>query len=362
MTFLQFQIMNQSTIQIIINQMKKYSLLHLTTLLTLVLLVSCGGKEKADGTKASERESSSKKNVRIETVRMVPVDQTSTFTASVESGQVNNIAPAMGGRIRRIMVDVGSHVRRGQAVVAMDAANFSQQKTQVATLRRDLQRYEELFEVGGISKQQLDQARTQLEVAESALSSLGENTTLTSPISGVVTARNYDPGDVSCSCLYSLESMNPVKVMINVSESFYSRVAVGMPVEVMADALEGEVFEGKVSLIHPTLDPVSHTFTVEVQVPNNQQRLRPGMFARVKMNFGANDRPLLPDMAVLKQVGSNDRYVFVEQEGRAVYTLVELGARVDDKYEIISGLSEGDRVIVQGNNGLIDGAEVQIVE
>jgi multidrug efflux pump subunit AcrA (membrane-fusion protein) len=68
-----------------------------------------------------------------------------------------------------------------------------------------------------------------------------------------------------------------------------------MPVEVQVDALGGEVFQGSVSLIHPTLDPVSHTFTVEISVPNGDQRLRPGMFARVKMNFGTNERPLLSD-------------------------------------------------------------------
>ena len=346
--------------QIINNQMKKYSLLQFTSLLALALLASCGGKGTSEGT---ENEAPLKKSVRVETVQMVPVDQISTFTASVEADQVNNIAPAMGGRIRRIMVDVGSTVSRGQAVAAMDAASFSQQETQVATLRRDFERYEELFAVGGISKQQLDQARTQLEVAQTALNNLGENTTLVSPISGVVTARNYDPGDVAMQLpILTIESINPVKVVVNVSESFYSKVVKGMPVEVTVDALEGETFQGKVSLVHPTLDPVSHTFTVEVSVPNSQQRLRPGMFARVKMNFGTNDRPLLSDMAVLKQVGSNDRYVFVEKDGIAHYTLVELGVRINDKYEILSGLSEGDKVIVQGNNGLIDGTEVEVVE
>jgi len=340
--------------------MKKYSLLHFTPLLALALLASCGGKGTSEGT---ENEAPLKKNVRVETVQMVPVDQISTFTASVEADQVNNIAPAMGGRIRRIMVDVGSTVRRGQTVATMDAASFAQQDTQVATLRRDFERYEELFAVGGISKQQLDQARTQLEVAETALNNLSENTTLVSPISGVVTARNYDPGDMAMQLpILTIESLNPVKVVVNVSESFYSQVVKGMAVEVTVDALEGESFQGKVSLIHPTLDPVAHTFTVEVTVPNSQLRLRPGMFARVKMNFGTYDRPLLSDMAVLKQVGSNDRYVFVEKDGRALYTVVQLGARINDKYEILSGLSEGDRVIVQGNSGLIDGAEVEVVQ
>lgn len=294
---------------------------------------------------------------------MVPVDQISTFTASVEANQVNNIAPATGGRIRDIFVDVSSTVRRGEAVATMDDARFAQQQTQVATLRRDFERYEELFAVGGISRQQLDQARTQLEVAETALKNLEENTTLVSPVSGVVTARNYDPGDVAMQLpILTIENINPVKVMVNVSETYWSRVVKGMPVEVQADALGSETFSGKVSIIYPTIDPVSHTFPVEITVPNADLRLRPGMFARVKMNFGTRERPLLSDKAVLKQVGSNDRYVFVVKDGVAFYTLVQLGVRINDKYEIVSGLNDGDRVIVEGNRGLVDGTEVEVVE
>ena len=146
------------------------------------------------------------------------------------------------------------------------------------------------------------------------------------------------------------------------SESYYKQVVNGMPVEVQVDALGGDVFKGSVSLIHPTIDAASHTFTVEVKVPNPDQRLRPGMFARVKMNFGTNERPLLSDKSVLKQTGSNDRYVFVEKGGKAIYTLVQLGVRINDKYEIVSGLTEGDKVIVEGNTGLIDGSEVEVVE
>jgi len=150
--------------------------------------------------------------------------------------------------------------------------------------------------------------------------------------------------------------------MVNVSETYYNRVEMGMPVEVQADALGSETFSGKVSLIYPTIDPVSHTFPVEINVPNADHRLRPGMFARVKMNFGTRERPLLSDKAVLKQVGSNDRYVFVVKDGVAFYTLVQLGVRINDKYEIVSGLNDGDRVIVEGNRGLIDGTEVEVVE
>ena len=339
--------------------MKRNNVLKIMPLAALLFLASCGGET----TKNETQTEAVKKTVKVEEVRLTPVDQLSSFTASVEANTVNNIAPAMPGRIRRILVDVGSYVRRGQTLVTMDAATYSQQETQVANLKRDYERYAELYEVGGISKQQLDQMKAQLDVAQSALGNLGENTSLRSPISGVVTARNYDPGDVAMQLpILTIENINPVKVMVNVSETYWSRVVKGMPVEVQADALGSETFSGKVSIIYPTIDPVSHTFPVEITVPNADLRLRPGMFARVKMNFGTRERPLLSDKAVLKQVGSNDRYVFVVKDGVAFYTLVQLGVRINDKYEIVSGLNDGDRVIVEGNRGLVDGTEVEVVE
>ncbi len=339
--------------------MKRNNVLKIMPLAVLLFLASCGGET----TKNETQTEAVKKTVKVEEVRLTPVDQLSSFTASVEANTVNNIAPAMGGRIRSIHVDVGSRVGRGQTVVTMDAANYTQQQTQLATLKRDYERYLELYNVGGISKQQLDQLKAQLDVAQTALNNLGENTRLISPISGVVTARNYDPGDMAAGQpILTIENINPVKVVINISESFYSQVVKGMPATVEVDALSGETFQGKVSLIHPTLNPVSHTFPIEVEVNNADQRLRPGMFSRVTMNFGTNERPLVADMAVLKQTGSNDRYVFVEKDGKAVYTLVQLGTRIGDKFEIVSGLNTGDRVITQGNVGLIDGTEVQVVQ
>lgn len=338
--------------------MKTNNLFKFIALAAVLLSSSCGS-----GTEKQTEEEKVVPKVRVEEVKLVPVDQLSTFTATVQADAVNNIAPAMPGRIRRIHVDVGSHVSRGQALVTMDAATYSQQETQVAALQRDYERYLDLYAVGGISKQQLDQLKAQLDVAQSALSNLGENTSLRSPIGGVVTARNYDPGDVAGVLpILTVESINPVKLLVNISEGYYRLVVKGMDAQVRVDALGEEAFTGKVSLIHPTFDPVSHTFPVEIQVPNRDQRIRPGMFARVTMNFGVNDRPLVPDMAVLKQAGSNDRYVFVEKGGKAVYTLVELGIRLNDKYEIVSGLKPGEKVIVHGNTGLIDGTEVEVVQ
>lgn len=328
--------------------------------LAATLLLSCGEKNNNNKTKTA---SSTTNNVRIEEVKLMPVEQLQTFTATVEAQTVNNIAAGIPARIRRILVEVGTTVRKGQPLVQMDATNLSQQKTQLENLKRDYGRFKELHEVGGISQQQLDQMKTQLDVAVSAYENLVENTTLTSPIDGVVTARNYDPGDMPGPLpILTVQNINPVKVSVKVSESFYTRVTKGMPVEVKIDVFGEETFVGKVSLIYPTLDAVSHTFPVEIEVANGNQRIRPGMFARVTMNFGTSDHALIPDMAVMKQAGTNDRYVFVEKENKAVYTPVKLGRRINDRYEILSGLTPGDRIIIHGNANLIDGSDVKTVK
>lgn len=339
-------------------QMKRYTFFQRAAyMFAAIALVSCGTRSN------EQSEATTKKNnVRVVKVQTQDVQQLETFTATVEAENVNNIAPGVPARIRRIYVDVGSTVRKGQALVQMDGTNLAQQKTQLESLKRDYQRYKELYEVGGISQQQLEQMKAQLDVASSSYANLSENTVLTSPINGVVTARNYDAGDMPAGLpILTVQNIQTVKVLIKVSESFYPKVTKGMPVDVRVDVFGDELFQGKVSLIYPTLDAVSHTFPVEIQLQNKEWRIRPGMFARVTMNFGSNHRPLIPDVAVLKQAGTNDQYVFVAKEGKAVFTPVKTGRRINDTYEIVSGLSGGEQIIVQGNSNLNDGDEIDII-
>jgi len=110
------------------------------------------------------------------------------------------------------------------------------------------------------------------------------------------------------------------------------------------------------------LDAVAHTFPVEITVDNRLGKIRPGMFARVSLDFGSNESIVVKDKAVHKQSGTNDNYVFVVKNGKAVYTKVEVGQRLDDMFEILSGLNPNDEVIVDGGTNLIDGTPVTIVK
>lgn len=305
-----------------------------------------------------------KPQVRLETVNVQPVAQTQEFTATVDADVVNNISPSVVLRIDKILVEVGDRVHAGQLLAEMDRSSLIQSKTQLDNIQLEYDRQLALYEVGGTSKQLLDAQQVQLDVARTSYENLKENTQLISPIDGIVTARNYDNGDMYSAGkpLLTVQKIVPVKLMIHVSEGFYTQVKEGMPVKIHLDVYKDETFTGKVSLIYPTIDAATRTFPVEITLNNKDMRVRPGMFARVTIDFGTERRVVLPDLAVVKQTGSGDRYVYVYNDGKVDFVKVELGRRTDTRYEVLSGVPDGARVVVAGQSRLYDGAEVSVVE
>lgn len=341
--------------------MKKIAIITLACASSLILLSACNTGNSKTATTAAVSE---KVQVRVAPVTLEEVAQINDFTATVEANIVNNIAPTMAVRINKIFVEVGDFVRAGQKLVQMDNNNLTQAKTQLDNLELSFNRIDELFKVGGVSRSEWDAQKAALDVARTSYQNLVENTQLLSPISGVITARNYDSGD-----LYSMgrpvlvvEQISPVKLIINVSEQFYTKVKKGMPVDIKLDVYPGEVFQGKVSLVYPTITSTTRTFPVEVTISNNNTKVRPGMFARVTMDLGTATRLMVSDQAVVKQQGSGERYLYVYNNGTAEYRLLEMGRRVDTKYEILNGVQEGEQVITTGLNKITNGTEVEIVK
>ena len=265
-------------------------------------------------------------------------------------------------RIDQIFVEVGDRVSKGQKLVLMDAANLKQMKLQLENKRLEFKRADELYKVGGTSKSEWDALKMALDVQETAYKNLMENTTLLSPVNGVVTARNYDNGDMYSggSPVLVVEQITPVKLLINVSETYFTKVKKGAPVSIKLDVYGDEEFTGKISLVYPTIDAATRTFPVEIKLENRDQRVRPGMFARATLNFGTADHVVVPDLAIVKQAGSGDRYVYVYDNGKVTYNKVELGRRMGAEYELISGVPDNSQVVIAGQARLINGAEVEV--
>ena len=303
--------------------------------LTALVVMGCAGcKDKNKDAAISNQ----KITIRTQQVSAQDVDQVYEYTATVEAEAVNNIAPLTGGRIDKIYVEVGDRVSKGKVLVQMNENSLKQAKVQLDNLKASFNRIDELYKVGGTSKADWDAMKTQLDVAQTTYDNLLENTRLISPINGVVSARNYDSGDLYGGLpVVTIQQINPVKMKINLSESLFQKVKVGMPVSVKVDAYGDEEFKGHISLIYPTIDGATHTFPVEVQLPNANSRVRPGMYARVTVNFGTSHHVVVPDEAIFRQQGSGNRYVYVYKDGKVSFIRVETGRHLGNAYELLSG-------------------------
>lgn len=322
-------------------------------------LAACGSGEKEATTAVVEE----LPKVEIQKVYSQDVNQIADYTATVEAYKTNNITTSTPNRIKEILVDIGYKVVKGQKVVVLDNVNIAQLKVRLDNIEREYNRAVELLNIGGGTQQAVDQLKTELDAARRQYENMVENTVLVSPINGVVTARNYDPGDMTGgSPILTIEQLRPVKVLVNVSEGEFTKVRKGMKVDIKLDVYGDEVFTGTVSLIHPTIDPSTRTFTVEIDIMNNDERVRPGMFARVSMNFGTSNHVVVPDRAIVKQTGSGDKYVYVYKDGKVSFDKVELGQRLDNAYEVLSGVENGADVVITGQTRLSNGAEVEVIK
>ena len=330
----------------------------------VVFAASCGNNEKKTESVAAPAEEVIP-TVAVAQVAMREVPQMSTYTSTVQPYVKNNIAPQSGNRIKAIKADVGDFVSKGQILAEMDQIQLQQAELQMKNKEVEYQRLKGLYEVGGLSKSDLDAIELAYNVSKTQYENLLENSVLRSPVSGVITARNYDVGDMYAMAapLFTVEQIVPVKLLVGISESDYSKVKKGDKVEIVADALPGKTFEGKIRKVYPTIDPATRTFTVEVVVNNYKRELRPGMFARVTVTFGVNNSVVIPDVAVVKQQGSGERFVYIlNEDGTVNYQKVVLGRRMGAEYEVLEGIADGAKVVTGGQIRLKDGIKVTVSE
>lgn len=324
------------------------------------LLASCSSSSSSKATE--EQSADTIRLVEVAPAEMRALSLSEEFTAQLEAKVINNITAQAGGRLKQLLVKVGDRVGAGQAVARMEATQASQAQIQLADAKTNFARMDELYKVGGVSKAQWDQAKSAVDQAKLAYGNAAENTVLRSPISGFVTAKNYDNGDMTSPQLpvVVIQQIAPVKAVIGVSEQYYSYLKKGAAATLSVDALGEETFSGVVTNIFPTLDPVTHTVSTEIEVANKDLKLRPGMYARVHLDFGTKEALTVPDKAIVRQAGSGARYVYVFSGGKAVYRAVELGQQQGDLYEVVSGLNAGDQVIISAPSNLKNGLSVKL--
>ncbi len=273
----------------------------IATILALLAAVSCGSNE---GKTEQAAPVAVTPNVEVAVAQARAVPQESTYASTVEAYVVNNIMPQQGGRIRKINVEVGDYVSKGQILAEMDRLQLDQLALQIQNDDAEYARIKSLYEEGGLSRSDFEAAELGYKVRKSNYQNVEENTILRSPVTGYVTARNFDVGDM---------------------------FAMSAPL-----------------------------FTVVVD--NQNKVLRPGMYARVTVNFGSRSSVVVPDQALVKQEGTGTRFIFVLQEdGTVKYLPVKTGRHMGAEYEILEGLQDGWKVVVKGQAALRDGVKVNVL-
>ena len=325
----------------------------------IVGLSSCNNGKKTENTVREQVPVVAVQSAVVETV----VDD-KAYSSTVQPWAKNNIAPQSAGRIENLLVEVGDYVTAGQIVAKMDDVQLQQAELQMNNDKIEYDRLKGLLDKGGISQSDFDSFEMAYKVHRNQYENLLKNTVLRSPITGTISARNYDKGDMYAMAqpLYTVEQIIPVKLLIAAAESDYNRIKKGDKASITVEAFPGETFTGTITNLYPTLDATTHTFNAEVKVANYNKRIRPGMYAKVTVTFGSNKSIIVPDLAVVKQQGSGNRYIYVynEKDSTVTYQRVHLGKRLGDRYVIQGGIREGDKVVTDGQLRLKDGLKVNL--
>jgi RND family efflux transporter MFP subunit len=343
-------------------------------LISGLLLAGCSAKTNNAAAPAGDSTAVSEKTaipVKVAILAKTRIARTIDYTATILPFEEVNMAPSTPGRIDKIYVEVGDRVNKGDDLFLMDRTQLYQLKLQLSSLAKDLSRLDTLLRSGSAKQQQYDQLKTQYDVTKTNVDFMEENTLIKAPFSGVITGKYFENGEMYSgapttatgrSAIVTIMQVNPLKINVNISEQYYPLIKRGLKAEVTADVYKDELFEGKVFRVSPTVNSGTRAFTAEVELPNKNDLLKPGMFVRVSMDLGEVETFVVPASNVLVQEGTNIRYVFVNENNIAKRVEVLIGKRFDDQLEIISEtLKEGSNLVIEGQSKLINGDKIDVV-
>ncbi|MFH1320907.1 MAG: efflux RND transporter periplasmic adaptor subunit [Bacteroidota bacterium] len=348
--------------------MKHTSILNIINpiLITILLFSGCGSDtENNDSEKPNEV-------IPVETalVKEDSIQRTLEFTSTLEAWEQTNLGAQSPGRIDKILVEEGDRVSKGDVLVQMDDAQLKQVRIQFMIAESDFHRMDTLLKVGSISRQQYEKAEAQYKTTKTSYELILGNTQLTAPINGIITAKYMNVGEVfimapgpsGAPAILAIKQFNPLKTIIHISEKHFPDIQKGMKANVTVDVYPGKNHEGTVSKIFPTVEPSTRTFSVEIKIPNHAEALRPGMFARIEVDLGIAAALVVPKSALIKQPGTSNKYCFIVEDNIAVRKPVQPGKEYNELIEIVTGLKQGDTLVINGQGKLKDGSEVKITE
>jgi RND family efflux transporter MFP subunit len=335
--------------------------------ITLIGWVLTNNKKKNDAKTAVAAQTNSDVTVKTFTVVKQTIEQDFAVNGNFAPAQQMNFASENAGRVVRVLVDEGSRVSRGQTLAIIDAGTLSidleSAEANLQNALRDRQRYENAFQTGGVTQQQLDQARlavqnAQARVAQSKIRVSDAN--VRSSINGVVNKRYIEPGAYvnPGTQLFELVDVSSLKLNVAVNELQVAQLKVGDIVNVKASVFPDKTFRGRVSFIAAKAD-ASLNFAVEIEITNTKgNQLKAGMYGTAIFDFPAQTPiVIVPRSAFIGSVSSNQVFIVDGAKTARLRKLVA-GRVIGDQVEVLQGLNEGEVVITSGQINLTDGSKV----
>ncbi len=334
----------------------------------IMLATSCNsGKENETQTMQSEIKQAMP--VRTMIAKMEVVNRSISYTASLIPFKEIYLAPATPGKIDKILVEIGDRVTKNQLVATMNRANLESARLNILNLETNFKRLETLKQTNTIADQKYDEVKTAYEAAKVSYQFLLDNTELKSPFNGVISGKYFEDGEnfsgapntrAGKSAIVTVVQINQLKALVGISASYFPQIKKGMKAIIASDIYPDQTFIGEIYNIYPTIDDATKTFTIEVKVNNPDLKLRPGMFSKIQLNLGEGESILVPTIALVKQTGTNDLYLFLNKNDVAVKQPVLTGRLFDDKTELLEGISEGDEIIIEGQNKIEDTTSIKV--
>ena len=302
--------------------------------------------------------------VRVQTVEALRHVATEDVVGTVRAKLHAALEAKVSGRLEKMLVAPGQTVKAGELLVQLDAREIQARLDQALALReqygRDTERLRGLLAQNAVSRQEFETIESRYRVAAASVTEtetmLGY-TKIIAPFDGVVTRKLADVGDLATPGRPLLELDNPeaLRLDADVPEALINRVQLGATLSVRAASEDGNI-TGTVSEIAPVSDPVSRTFNLKLDLPTNAG-LRAGQFARVTIPVGETRALHVPASAVVQR--GQMELVFIVVDGQAQLRLVKTGKRIGDAIELVSGVSAGEQVVVEGAGRLRDGQPLE---
>ncbi|WP_311566399.1 efflux RND transporter periplasmic adaptor subunit [Porphyromonas uenonis] len=354
-------------------ELKSYLLPTILILLTIGTTTACNKRGDQD----QESEADKVIPVTIAQAKEMTFTPSIRFSGTAEASKSASLGTALPGKVERIRYSKGSFVPKGAVIVEMSDEMLLQARVENEAIKRDFDRVTRLREKESISQMDYDHVKAKYDASVAKVAMLKKNTSITAPFSGVITEIMINEGETYAftpslssdlkleSGIIELRQINPLKATIEVNEKDLSYIAKGQQALITFDAYPDEPATGKVSYISAVLSPTTRTASVEVNIPNSNNRLKPGMYCNVSIALPEREGLFVPLNAIYRLAGTAEEFVFkLNEDGATVSRIAVKRGEINDGWVYVESneLKSGDTIIIDGKNKLSDGSKVNVVK